>query len=116
MPVRNDGRELRGSACACGDRFANPHRDTRGRHHHRHRAPTRAKRANTFQGRVVDLKREGITVIVNVDARVLLEVHITPGALEELQLEPGKMVWLVIKTYSCNLVEPAKVVTRAEEL
>jgi molybdate transport system ATP-binding protein len=63
---------------------------------------------NTFEGRVVDLKREGTTVIVNVDARVLLEVHITPGALEELQLEPGKMVWLVIKTYSCNLVEPRK--------
>ena len=63
---------------------------------------------NTFEGRVVDLKREGIKVIVNVDAGVLFEVHITPDALEELQLEPGKMVWLVIKTYSCNLVEPRK--------
>jgi molybdate transport system ATP-binding protein len=63
---------------------------------------------NAFEGRVVDLKREGITVIVNVDAGVLFEVHITPKAREELQLEPGKMVWLVIKTYSCNLVEPRK--------
>jgi molybdate transport system ATP-binding protein len=63
---------------------------------------------NTFEGRIVDLKREGIKVIVNVDAGVLFEVHITPKACEELQLEPGKMVWLVIKTYSCNLVEPRK--------
>ena len=47
-------------------------------------------------------------MIVNVDAGVLFEVHITPRAREELQLEPNKMVWLVIKTYSCNLVEPRK--------
>ena len=61
---------------------------------------------NTFEGRIIDIKREGIKVMVNVDAGVLFEVHITPSACEELQLEPNKMVWLVIKTYSCNLVEP----------
>ncbi len=61
---------------------------------------------NTFEGRIVDIKREGIKVMVNVDAGVLFEVHITPSACEELQLEQNKMVWLVIKTYSCNLVEP----------
>jgi len=63
---------------------------------------------NTFEGRIVDIKREGKKVMVNVDAGVVFEVHITPSACEELQLEPGKMVWLVIKTYSCNLVEPRK--------
>jgi molybdate transport system ATP-binding protein len=63
---------------------------------------------NTFEGRIVDIKREGIKVMVNVDAGVLFEIHITPSACEELQLEPNKMVWLVIKTYSCNLVEPRK--------
>jgi len=61
---------------------------------------------NTFEGRIVDIKREGIKVMVDVDAGVLFEVHITPSAREELQLEPNKRVWLVIKTYSCNLVEP----------
>jgi molybdate transport system ATP-binding protein len=61
---------------------------------------------NTFEGRIADIKREGTRVIVNVDAGAFFEVHITPSACEELQLEPGKMVWLVIKTYSCNLVEP----------
>jgi molybdate transport system ATP-binding protein len=63
---------------------------------------------NTFECRIVDIKREGIKVVVNVDAGTIFEVHITPGACEELQLEPNKMVWLVIKTYSCNLVEPRK--------
>jgi molybdate transport system ATP-binding protein len=63
---------------------------------------------NTFEGRIVDIKREGKKVMVNVDAGVVFEIHITPSACEELQLEPGKMVWLVIKTYSCNLVEPRK--------
>jgi len=63
---------------------------------------------NTFEGRIVDIKREGIKVMVNIDAGVQFEVHITPSACEELQLEPNKGVWLVIKTYSCNLVEPQK--------
>jgi molybdate transport system ATP-binding protein len=61
---------------------------------------------NTFVGRIIGIKREGIKVMVNIDVGVLFEVHITPSAREELQLEPNKMVWLVIKTYSCNLVEP----------
>jgi hypothetical protein len=30
-----------------------------------------------------------------------------PGAIDALQIEAGKEVWLVIKTYSCNLVEPS---------
>ena len=63
---------------------------------------------NTFEGRIVDIKREGIKVMANVDAGIMFEVHITPSAREELQLEPDKMVWLVIKTYSCNLVKPRK--------
>ncbi|MGD0073229.1 MAG: molybdenum ABC transporter ATP-binding protein [Candidatus Binataceae bacterium] len=60
---------------------------------------------NCFEGRVADIRREGATVIVEVDSGVRFEVHITPGAYEELRLEVGKRVWLVIKTYSCNLVE-----------
>ena len=60
---------------------------------------------NSFAGRVSDIRREGVTVIVTVDSGVLFEVHITPGAYEELRLELDKPVWLVIKTYSCNLVE-----------
>ena len=48
-------------------------------------------------------------MIVQVDAGALFEVHITPGAREELLLEPNKRIWIVIKTYSCNLVEPREI-------
>ena len=61
---------------------------------------------NAFEGRIVEIKRERVSVIVSVDAGVLFEIHITPGACQELRLEMNKPVWLVIKTYSCNLVEP----------
>ena len=36
---------------------------------------------------------------------VELEVHLTLAARDSLQLEPGKQVWLVIKTHSCHLMQ-----------
>lgn len=60
---------------------------------------------NVFQGRVESIRREGVTVILMVEAGARFEVHLTPGALADLNLSAGKQTWLVIKTYSCNLVE-----------
>jgi molybdate transport system ATP-binding protein len=65
---------------------------------------------NSFAGRVVDIRREGVRVIVIVESGVRFEIHITPAAYEELALTIDKQVWLVIKTYSCNLVEPTRVI------
>jgi molybdate transport system ATP-binding protein len=62
---------------------------------------------NSFQGRVLSIRREGVRVLVMVEAGATFEVHLTPAAIDALQLEDGKEVWLVIKTYSCNLVEPS---------
>jgi molybdate transport system ATP-binding protein len=62
---------------------------------------------NSFQGRVLSIRREGVRVIVMIEAGATFEVHLTPAAINALQLEDGKQVWLVIKTYSCNLVEPS---------
>jgi len=59
---------------------------------------------NTLRGRVASVRREGVTVILDVDAGVRFEVHVTPSAADELRLAPGREIWLVIKTYSCNLV------------
>ena len=42
-----------------------------------------------------------------IEAGATFEVHLTPGAIDALGLENGKTIWLVIKTYSCNLVEPS---------
>jgi molybdate transport system ATP-binding protein len=63
---------------------------------------------NSFPGRILSIRREGVRVVVTVDAGgAPFEVHLTPGAIDALGIEDGKEVWLVIKTYSCNLVEPA---------
>jgi molybdate transport system ATP-binding protein len=61
---------------------------------------------NTFVGRLVSLRREGVTAILGVDCGVGFEVHLTPAACEQLQLAAGRSVWLVIKTYSCHMVAP----------
>ena len=61
---------------------------------------------NTFRGKVLSLRREGVTVIVMVEARATFEVHLTPGAIDDLKLKQGTQVWVVIKSYSCNLVKP----------
>ena len=43
-----------------------------------------------------------------IEAGATFEVHLTPAAIDKLRIEAGKQIWLVIKTYSCNLVEPAR--------
>jgi molybdate transport system ATP-binding protein len=62
---------------------------------------------NALQGKVLSIRREGVRVVVMIEAGATFEVHLTPGAIDSLQLEADKTVWLVIKTYSCNLVEPS---------
>jgi len=63
---------------------------------------------NCFEGRILDVRREGVAIILTVDSGVSFVVRVTPGAFEELRLEPGRQVWLIVKTYSCNIVEPRK--------
>jgi len=67
--------------------------------------PSGLSARNSFTGRIISIRQEGVTVIVTVESGVEFEVHITPAACQELHLETGKRIWLVIKTYSCNLVE-----------
>ncbi len=62
---------------------------------------------NAFQGRILSTRREGVRIVVAIEAGATFEVHLTPGAIDSLRIESGKEVWLVIKTYSCNLVEPS---------
>jgi molybdopterin-binding protein len=60
---------------------------------------------NALRGRIESVRRQGVTVILSVDAGVRFEVRVTPGAAEELSLVPAREVWLVIKTYPCNPIE-----------
>ena len=62
---------------------------------------------NTFPGKVLSVRRAGVTALVIVEAGTTFEVHLTPTSMEDLNLGAGTQVWMVIKTYSCNLVEPS---------
>jgi ABC-type molybdate transport system ATPase subunit len=44
-------------------------------------------------------------IAARVDCGVEMEVHLTLAANAALQLSPGREVWLVIKTYSCHLMQ-----------
>src|ERR1700722_3356891 len=63
---------------------------------------------NSFPGKVQSIRREGVRVVVMIDAGAIFEVHLTPAAIDKLHIEAEKQIWLVIKTYSCNLVEPVR--------
>ena len=59
---------------------------------------------NVIPGTIGSLQDQGPSVVAIVDAGALFEVHLTLGAVRELQLLPGSRVWLVIKTHSCRPV------------
>ncbi len=61
---------------------------------------------NILAGAVESIEVRGPLVVVNVKAGVCFTVHVTPGALRSLQLSPGLIVWLVLKTHSCHTVSP----------
>jgi molybdate transport system ATP-binding protein len=60
---------------------------------------------NIIPGRLLSLERRDVIISARVNCGVELEVHLTLAAREALQLEPGKEVWLVIKTHSCHLMQ-----------
>jgi molybdate transport system ATP-binding protein len=60
---------------------------------------------NVIAGQIVSLERRDMMVSARVDCGVEMEVHLTLSARDSLQLTPGKEVWLVIKTYSCHLMQ-----------
>jgi len=59
---------------------------------------------NIFRGTIAAMRTEGHRAIVIVEAGVKFEVRVTLGSRDDLHLQPGARVWLVIKTYSCHLV------------
>jgi molybdate transport system ATP-binding protein len=68
------------------------------------REPQGLSARNVLEGTVTTLRREGPTVIAEVDAGERFVVHLTPGALDALHVAVGTRVWLVIKTHSCRVV------------
>ena len=60
---------------------------------------------NLIPGRIKSLEQRDVIVSARVKCRVEMEAHLTLAARDSLQLEPGKEVWLVIKTHSCHLMQ-----------
>ena len=64
---------------------------------------------NLLPAAIVSLLRRDVMVVTRVRCGdpatgLEMEVHLTPGAQQSLDLMPGREVWLVIKTYSCHLL------------
>ena len=59
---------------------------------------------NILPGTIVSVETRGAMVALQVKAGTVFQVHVTPGAVRALDLSPGLLVWLVIKTHSCHLV------------
>lgn len=60
---------------------------------------------NVIPGAVISIERRDVMISARVNCGVELEVHLTLAARESLCLEPGREVWLVIKTHSCHLMQ-----------
>ena len=68
-------------------------------------APQGISARNVMAGVVIALQQLDVTVIAKVNCGAEFEVHLTPAARESLHLEAGTPVWLVLKTYSCYVLQ-----------
>jgi molybdate transport system ATP-binding protein len=59
---------------------------------------------NVLPGRVVSIEQRDMLVVARVDCGVEVTVHLTLAARDALHLQPGREVWLVVKTHSCHLM------------
>jgi molybdate transport system ATP-binding protein len=66
--------------------------------------PTGLSARNVIPGRIHSLEQHDVIVSARVNCRIEMEVHLTLAARDSLELNPGKEVWLVIKTHSCHLM------------
>jgi molybdate transport system ATP-binding protein len=59
---------------------------------------------NLLPGCIVSLAQRDVIVAARVNCGVQMEVHLTLAARHALSLQPGRDVWLVVKTHSCHLM------------
>lgn len=60
---------------------------------------------NVIAGTISSLEQRDVMVVAAVDCGARFEVHLTPGAVRSLGLAASTRVWLVVKTYSCNVLQ-----------
>ena len=66
--------------------------------------PSGLSARNVLPGKMVSLTQRDVIVSAKVDCGVEVEVHLTLAARDSLRLQPGREVWLVVKTHSCHLM------------
>jgi molybdate transport system ATP-binding protein len=59
---------------------------------------------NVLPGKIISLAQRDVIVVATVNCGVEMEVHLTLAARDALDLQPGREVWLVVKTHSCHLM------------
>jgi len=59
---------------------------------------------NILPGRVISLAQRDVIIAARVDCGVEMEAQLTLAARDALSLQPGREVWLVVKTHSCHLM------------
>jgi molybdate transport system ATP-binding protein len=59
---------------------------------------------NVIPGRITSLAQRDVIVVAKIDCGIEMEVHLTLAARDSLRLQPGREVWLVVKTHSCHLM------------
>lgn len=60
---------------------------------------------NILPGTLKSLHQRDVIIAATVDCGVEAEAHLTLAARDSLHLQPGKPVWLIIKTHSCHLLD-----------
>jgi len=60
---------------------------------------------NVFSGTITALELRDVMVVARVNCGAEFEVHVTPAARDALRLEPGGKVWMIVKTYSCQVMQ-----------
>lgn len=68
-------------------------------------APQGLSARNVFPGTITSLEQRDVMVIARMNCGAEFEVHVTPAAREELKLAVGGKVWMVVKTYSCQVMQ-----------
>ena len=68
------------------------------------RALAAAGEAELLRRTIESMEQRSAAIICRVNSGAMFEVHVTLGAARDMNLQPGREVWLVLKTYSCHVV------------
>lgn len=67
--------------------------------------PSGLSARNVFAGLISNMQQRDVMVIARVNCGATFEVHLTPAARDELRLQPGAKIWIIVKTYSCQVLQ-----------